>query len=42
MHVKHFYGLSEQAVENQLFIALITYCLLMLLKLDTGYKGPPA
>jgi len=39
-HVKHFYGISQQAVENQLFIALITYCLLMLLKLKTGYKGP--
>ena len=40
LKVKHFYGLSQQAVENQLFIALITYCLLMLLKLKTGYKGP--
>ncbi len=40
MHVKHFYGLSEQAVENQLLIALITYCLLILLKLGTGHKGP--
>jgi hypothetical protein len=40
LRVKHFYGTSRQAVENQLFIALITYCLLMLLKLKTGYKGP--
>lgn len=39
-HVKHFYGTSQQAVENQIFIALITYCLLVLLKLKTGYKGP--
>ncbi|KAF1085683.1 Transposase DDE domain protein [Sporotomaculum syntrophicum] len=38
--VKHFYGTSQQAVQNQLFIALITYCLLMLIKLKTGYKGP--
>jgi hypothetical protein len=38
--VKHFYGTSEQAVENQIFIALITYCLLMLLKLKVSYKGP--
>ncbi len=38
--VKHFYGTSEQAVENQIFIALITYCLLMLMKLKAGYKGP--
>ncbi len=37
--VKHFYGTSQQAVENQLFIALSAYCLLMLLKLKTGYKG---
>lgn len=40
LRVKHFYGLSQQAVENQIFIALITYCLLALLKLKTGYKGP--
>jgi hypothetical protein len=39
LKVKHFYGLSPQAVENQLLIALITYCLLTLLKLKTGYKG---
>lgn len=38
--IKHFYGTSQQAVQNQLFIALITYCLLMLLKLRTAYKGP--
>jgi transposase len=37
--VKHFYGLSKQAVENQLFISLIAYCLLMLLKLKTNFKG---
>ena len=39
LHVKHFYGLSRQAVENQLFIALITYCLMVLLQLKAGYKG---
>ena len=38
--VKHFYGLSQQAVENQLLIALIIYCLMMLLKMKTGYEGP--
>jgi IS4 transposase len=27
--VKHLYGASDQAVENQIFIALITYCLLI-------------
>jgi len=40
LRVKHFYGTSEQAVKNQIFIALITYCLLLLLKLKVGYKGP--
>jgi hypothetical protein len=36
--VKHFYGTSQPAVENQLFIALCTYCLLMLIKLETGFS----
>ena len=40
LHVKHFYGTGEQAVELQLYIALITYCLLTLLKQKTGYQGP--
>ncbi|WP_366924348.1 IS4 family transposase [Metallumcola ferriviriculae] len=40
LKVKHFHGKSEQAVKNQLFIALITYCLLKMLELKTGYKGP--
>ena len=40
LHVKHIYGLSRQAVENQLFIALISYCLLMILQLDAGFNGP--
>lgn len=40
LKVKHFHGKSEQAVQNQLFIALITYCLLKMLELKTGYKGP--
>ena len=38
--VKHFYGTSQPAVENQLFIALCTYCLLMLLKVETGFSKP--
>ena len=37
--VKHLYGESPQAVENQVFMALITYCLLMLLKMETGFTG---
>jgi len=36
--VKHFYGLSQQAVENQIFIALITYCLLQLLRLKISVQ----
>jgi IS4 transposase len=34
--VKHFYATSPNAVENQIYIALIAYCLLQLLKLETG------
>jgi len=40
MRVKHFYGYSRQAVELQLYIALITYCLLVLIQRKTGYEGP--
>lgn len=40
MQVKHFYGLSQKAVENQLYIALINYCLLLSLKLKTAFSGP--
>ncbi len=38
MSVKHFYSLSQHAVENQLYIALITYCLIKLLQVKTGYN----
>jgi hypothetical protein len=37
-YVKHFYGTSQPAVENQLYMALCTFCLLTLLKLETGYS----
>jgi hypothetical protein len=37
--VKHLYGKSPQAVENQIYLALITYCLLTLLKMETGFTG---
>ncbi|GAW28754.1 hypothetical protein ULO1_13240 [Carboxydocella sp. ULO1] len=40
LHVKHLYSLSQQAVENQLYIALATYCLLKIIQLETGFKGP--
>jgi hypothetical protein len=36
--VKHFYGQSPQAVENQVYIALITYVLLVLLHKKCGYS----
>lgn len=36
--VKTFYGKSANAVENQIFIALITYCLMMFVKLKEDYK----
>lgn len=39
LKVKHFYGISLQAVENQILIALVTYCLLALLKMETGFNG---
>jgi IS4 transposase len=39
LRVKRFYGTSVQAVDNQIFIALITYCLLVLLEMGVGYKG---
>jgi hypothetical protein len=35
---QHFYGTSQAAVENQLYIALGAFCLLTLLKLETGYS----
>ena len=40
LQVKHFYGYSRRAVEIQLYIALITYCLLKITQLKTGYEGP--
>lgn len=40
LRVKRLYGFSQRAAEVQLFISLITYCMLMLLKLKAGYEGP--
>lgn len=37
--VKHFYGKSDQAVANQVYIALIMHCLLTIFKVDSGYQG---
>lgn len=39
LQVKHFYGQSPAAVENQIMMALLTYCSVMLLKLISGYQG---
>lgn len=36
--IKHFYGTSETAVINQLLLALMTYCALILLKLEVDYQ----
>jgi hypothetical protein len=40
LRIKHFYGFGQRAVETQLYIALITYCLLKLIQVKTGYEGP--
>ncbi|NLK09163.1 MAG: IS4 family transposase [Firmicutes bacterium] len=34
--IKHFFGQSDQAVRNQLYIALITYCLLGMIRAESG------
>ncbi len=36
--IKHFYGTSETAVINQLLLALMAYCTLILLKLEIEYQ----
>ncbi|HDX9578314.1 TPA: transposase, partial [Bacillus pseudomycoides] len=38
LHIKKFYGQSEWAVHNQIFIALIVYCLHVLAQLKMGSK----
>ncbi len=39
LHIKRFYGRSADAVYNQVRIALITFCLIILLKRKTAYDG---
>lgn len=39
LKIKHFYGKSQNAVYTQIWIALITYCLQVLLKLTLNHKG---
>jgi len=36
--IKTFYGTSERAVQNQIFMALIAFCLLVLVQLETCAK----
>jgi IS4 transposase len=38
VEIKHFYGMSETAIQNQVFLALITYCLLVLVQLEMKSK----
>src|SRR5690625_5196661 len=40
VEIKHFYGMTENALQNQIFIALITYCLHVLIRLETNSKKP--
>jgi len=39
LHIKRFYGTSANAVYTQIRIALITYCLLLLMKRKIAYQG---
>ncbi|WP_130859342.1 IS4 family transposase [Gracilibacillus phocaeensis] len=38
LNIKKFYGQSEQAVHNQVYIAMIVYCLNVLIQLETKSK----
>ncbi|WP_332699319.1 transposase [Halalkalibacter lacteus] len=40
LKIKSFYGKSENAVCNQIWIALITYCLQVLLQQSVHHEGP--
>src|SRR5699024_11267072 len=37
--IKKLYGKSENAVYNQPYLAMITFCLTLLMKTKLGYKG---
>lgn len=39
LKMKHFYGKSQNAVYTQIWMALITYCLQVLLKLKLNHTG---
>jgi len=36
--IKHFYGQSETAILNQIYTALIVYCLHVLIQMETGSR----
>lgn len=38
VEIKHFYGMTENALQNQIYLALITYCLHVLIRLETKSK----
>ncbi|WP_307330460.1 IS4 family transposase, partial [Evansella vedderi] len=38
VEIKHFYGMSETALQNQVYLALIVYCLNVLIQLETKSK----
>lgn len=39
LQIKHLFSKGKLGVENQIYIALMTYCLLQLIKLKAGFKG---
>lgn len=38
VEIKHFYGMSETAIQNQIYLALIAYCLHVLIQLEMKSK----
>ena len=40
VRIKTFFGMSEEAVQNQIYTALIAYCLLVLIQMETQAKQP--
>ena len=38
VRIKTFFGTSEEAIQNQIFMALIAYCLLVLVQMETKAK----
>lgn len=38
VEIKHFYGMSETAIQNQIYLVLITYCLHVLVQLEMKSK----